>query len=138
VPGGAVLRANQIILHPRCAAPTLHNESGAASAAPIYQMKIKLYFPPAGIEAINALGLRQKNPETLRLTTQHSASGHGAGVLLRGKSGEILDRRSFEAMHNGFGAWIECDSANTRRRVGNALACFDDDHKMIRLFAKNC
>ena len=100
-------------------------------------MKIKLYFPPAGIEAINALGLRQKNPETLRLTTQRGASNYGAGVLLRGKSGEILDRRSFEAMHTGFGAWIECDSADTKRRVGNALAGFGGSDKMIRLFCND-
>ncbi len=100
-------------------------------------MKIKLCFPPAGIEAIHALGLRQTNPETLRLTTQRGASNYGTGVLLRGKSGEILDGRSFEAMHRGFGAWIECDSANTKRRVGNALACFGDDHNMIRLFCND-
>jgi hypothetical protein len=100
-------------------------------------MKIKLCFPPAGIEAIHALGLRQTNSETLRLTTQRGASNYGAGVLLRGKSGEILDGRSFEAMHKGFGAWIECDSADTKRRVGNALACFGDDHNMIRLFCND-
>jgi hypothetical protein len=100
-------------------------------------MKIKLCFPAAGIEAIHALGLRQKNPETLRLTTRHGASNYGAGVLLRGKSGEILDGRRFEALHNGFGAWIECDSANTRRRVGNALACFCGSDKMIKLFCND-
>jgi hypothetical protein len=100
-------------------------------------MKIKLCFPAAGIEAIKALGLRQKNPETLRLTTQHSASNYGAGVLLRGKSGEVLDGRSFAAMHKGFGAWIECDSANTKRRVGNALACFGGSDKIIKLFCND-
>mgnify|MGYP001549479633 CR=1 FL=1 len=84
-------------------------------------MKIKLHFPPQGIDAIKALGLRQTNPETLRWTTQHSSSSHGIGVLLRGKSGEILDGRSFAAMHKGFGAWIECDSTETKRRVANAL-----------------
>jgi hypothetical protein len=98
---------------------------------------IKLCFPPAGIEAIKALGLRQKNPETLRLTTQHGASNYGTGVMLRGKSGEILDGRSFEAMHKNFGAWIECDSADTKRRVGNALACFGNNHNMIRLFCND-
>lgn len=84
-------------------------------------MKIKLCFPASGIEAIQALGLRQTNPETVRLTTQHSMSNHGIGVLLRGKSGELLDGHSFAAMHNGFGAWIECDSADTKRRIENAL-----------------
>lgn len=85
-------------------------------------MKIKICFPASGIEAIKALGLRQTNPETLRLTTQHALSSHGIGVLLRGKSGEILDGRSFAAMHVGFGAWIECDSSETKRRIENALA----------------
>lgn len=84
-------------------------------------MKIKLCFPASGIETIKALSLRQINPETLRLTTQHSMSNHGIGVLLRGKSGELLDGRDFAAMHKGFGAWIECDSADTKRRVENAL-----------------
>ena len=83
-------------------------------------MKIKLCFPASSIEAINALGLRQINPETLRLTTRHSMSSHGIGVLLRGKSGEILDGRTFQALQ-AFGAWIECDSAETKRRVENAL-----------------
>lgn len=83
-------------------------------------MKIKLHFSGAGIAAIKALGLRQINPETLRLTTQHSMSCHGIGVLLRGKTGEILDGRTFQALQH-FGAWIECDSADTKRRVENAL-----------------
>lgn len=84
-------------------------------------MKIKLCFPASGIEAINALGLRQLNPEKLRLTTQHNMSSHGIGVLMRGKSRELLDGRSFMAMHKAFGAWIECDSAATALRVQNAL-----------------
>lgn len=84
-------------------------------------MKIKLNFPASGIEAIKALGLRQINPETLRLVTDHPASSYGIGVLLRGKSDEILDGRSFEALAKSFGAWIECDSAATKRRVENAL-----------------
>lgn len=83
-------------------------------------MKIKLHFPASGIGDISALGLRQANPETLRLVTQHPMSSHGIGVLLRGKSGEILDGRTFEALQ-AFGAWIECDSAETKRRVENAL-----------------
>lgn len=84
-------------------------------------MKIKLHFPTESIDAIKALGLRQINPETLRWTTDHPASSYGIGVLLRGKSGEILDGRSFQAMVKNFGAWIECDSADTKRRVENAL-----------------
>jgi hypothetical protein len=83
-------------------------------------MKMKLNFTQPGLEQIAALGLRQINPETLRLTTQHSMSSHGIGVLLRGKSGEILDGRTFQALQ-AFGAWIECDSADTKRRVENAL-----------------
>ena len=83
-------------------------------------MKIKLCFPASGIEAIKALGLRQGSPETLRLVTQHPMSSHGIGVLLRGKSGEILDGRTFEALQ-AFGAWIECDSPETKLRVENAL-----------------
>lgn len=84
-------------------------------------MKIKLHFPAESIDAIKALGLRQINLETLRWTTDHPASSYGIGVLLRGKSGEILDGRSFQAMVANFGAWIECDSADTKRRVENAL-----------------
>lgn len=83
-------------------------------------MKIKLHFSADGLEQIKALGLRQTNPETLRLTTQHSMSSHGIGVLLRGKSGEILDGRTFQALQ-AFGAWIECDSDDTKRRVENCL-----------------
>ena len=83
-------------------------------------MKIKLHFSADGLEQIKVLGLRQTNPETLRLTTQHSMSSHGIGVLLRGKSGEILDGRTFEALQ-AFGAWIECDSPETKLRVENAL-----------------
>ncbi len=98
-------------------------------------MKIKLCFPSGGIEAIKALGLRQINPETLRWTTGHPDSHYGTGVLLRGKSGAILDGRSFLAMHTGFGAWIEVDSADTKRRVENALVTaasgMDDQIKVV-------
>lgn len=73
------------------------------------------------MEAIKSLGLRQINPETLRLVTDHPASNYGIGVLLRGKSGMILDGRQFERLHKVFGAWIECDSPDTKRRVENAL-----------------
>lgn len=80
-----------------------------------------MHFSPQGESAIKALGLRQRNPETLRWTAQHSQSNHGLGVLLRGKSGELLDGRAFKALHDAFGARIECDSINTKRRVENAL-----------------
>lgn len=84
-------------------------------------MKIKLYFPDESIAAIKRMGLRQMSPETLRWTAEHSASNYGLGVLLRGKSGEILDGKSFAAMVQAFGAWIETDSDDTSRRVHNAL-----------------
>ncbi len=95
-------------------------------------MKIKLRFPSAAIEGIKALGLRQINPETLRWTTDHPDSHYGVGVLLRGKSGEILDGRTFSVMCEHFGAWIECDSENTKRRVGLALASGVDDRVIVK------
>ena len=70
-------------------------------------MKIKLHFSNESTAALKGMGLRQMSPESLRWTTDHPASHYGAGVLLRGKSGEILDGRSFAAMTNAFGAWIE-------------------------------
>lgn len=84
-------------------------------------MRIKMHFPPTGAAAIKEMGLRQRNPETLRWTTDHPASSYGIGVLLRGKSGEILDGRTFMGLHKAFGAWIEVDSPDTKRRVENAL-----------------
>lgn len=96
-------------------------------------MRIKLCFPDAGIAAISALGLRQKNPETLRWTTEHPGSSYGKGTLLRGKSGELLDGNSFAALHKAFGAWIEVDSADTKRRVAKALATpeLDDEIRIV-------
>ncbi|WP_439438032.1 hypothetical protein [Salinivibrio costicola] len=84
-------------------------------------MKIKLYFPDESIAAINRMGLRQKSPETIRWTADHPQSNYAMGVLLRGKSGDILDGKSFAAMVHAFGAWIETDSEDTSRRVHNAL-----------------
>lgn len=84
-------------------------------------MRIRLHFPTASIEAVKAMGLSQRNPETLRWTNQHSSSSYGLGVILRGKSGEILDGKSFAALVTAFGAWIECDDAETKRRVEHAL-----------------
>lgn len=85
------------------------------------KMKIKLMLPPESIVALKRMGLTQRSPEVLRWTTDHSASRYGIGVLLRGKSGDILDGRAFAALANSFGAWIECDSADTKRRAENAL-----------------
>ena len=84
-------------------------------------MKIKLYFPQESLDAIRQLGLRQLSPETLRWTADHPASQHGLGVLLRGKSGDILDGNAFASLVRSFGAWIETDSDDTSRRVHNAL-----------------
>lgn len=84
-------------------------------------MKIKLYFPEESLAAIKSMGLRQMSPETLRWAANHPSSNYGLGVLLRGKSGDILDGKSFAAMVNAFGAWIEVDSEDTARRVNNAL-----------------
>lgn len=84
-------------------------------------MKIKLYFPDESIAAIKRMGLRQMSPETLRWTADHPSSSYGIGVLLRGKSGEVLDGKSFAAMAHAFGAWIETDSEDTKRRVHSIL-----------------
>lgn len=67
------------------------------------------------------MGLRQHCPETLRWTTDHPGSSYGLGVLLRGKSGDVLSGRDFAAMVYAFGAWIETDSEGTARKVRNAL-----------------
>lgn len=84
-------------------------------------MRIKLHIPEQSIATIKAMGLRQITPETLRLVTDHPASSYGIGVLLRGKSGQILDGAQFAKLHRAFGAWIECDSERTKQRVENAL-----------------
>jgi hypothetical protein len=84
-------------------------------------MRIKLHFPEQSIATIQAMGLRQTNPETLRLVTDHPASSYGIGVLLRGKSGDILDGSQFAELHYSFGVWVECDSVKTIQRVRNAL-----------------
>ena len=84
-------------------------------------MRIKLHFPEQSIAKITAMGLRQNNPETLRLVTGHPASSYGVGVILRGKSGQQLSGREFAQLVQAFGAWVECDSGKTARRVRNAL-----------------
>jgi len=98
-------------------------------------MRIKLHFPPEAIEGIKALGLRQLNPETLRLMTEHPASHCGVGVILRGKTGEILDGQTFRVLHERFGAWIECDSERTKNRVEKSLSTaatgLDDQVKVV-------
>ena len=85
-------------------------------------MRIKLHLPAESIAKITAIGLRQNNPETLRLVTDHPASSYGIGVILRGKSGHQLGGREFAQLVTAFGAWIDCDSAKTVQRVRNALA----------------
>ena len=75
-------------------------------------MKIKLHIPDSGMDAIKDLGLRQTNPETLKLVQ---------GILLRGKSGEALDSKSFAALVKNFGAVISVDSDGTRLLVVSAL-----------------
>lgn len=84
-------------------------------------MKIKLCFPSEAIAALAGLGLKQRKSETLRWTTNHPASHYGTGVILRGKSGELLDGRTFATFAEIFGAWIEVDSARMKQRVENAL-----------------
>lgn len=84
-------------------------------------MRIKLHFPASAIEAIKGMGLRQRNPETLRWTADHPGSSYGLGMVLRGKSGEVLSGSDFAAMVYSFGAWIEVDSEDAARRVRNAL-----------------
>ena len=98
-------------------------------------MRIKLHFPEQSIAAITAMGLRQNNPETLRLVTDHPASSYGIGVILRGKSGHQLGGREFAQLVQAFGAWIECDSFRTKQRVENALVTaateMDDAVKVV-------
>lgn len=90
-------------------------------------MRITLHFPAESIAALRRMGMSQRQTEALRWTTEHSASSYGSygsygsGVLLRGKSGEILDGRTFAALANAFGAWIECDTAEAKRKAENAL-----------------
>lgn len=84
-------------------------------------MRITLHLPAESIAALRRMGMSQRQNEVLRWTTDHPASSYGIGVLLRGKSGDILDGRTFAALANAFGAWIECDTADTKRRAENAL-----------------
>jgi hypothetical protein len=90
-------------------------------------LKIRLCFPIDGAKAIKSLGLRQPNPETLRLVTDHPMSRHGQGVLLRGKSGDPLDAPSFAVLQANFGAWVEVDSYATKERVISALGLTNPD-----------
>lgn len=97
-------------------------------------MRIKLYIPEERLAGLKALGITQSSRETLRWTTDHPASNYGLGVILRGKSGEILDGRTFALMVCIFGAWIETDSESTQRKVRNALATAAvgvDDHVKV-------
>lgn len=84
-------------------------------------MMIRLHIPAESIAALKRMGLNQRPVEVLRWTTDHPSSSFGIGVILRGKSGELLDGRTFAALHHAFGAWIEVDGADTKRRTQNAL-----------------
>jgi hypothetical protein len=81
-------------------------------------MRARLVFPAEVIDSLKRQGLRQRSPERLRWTDQHLASGYGNGVLLRGKSSDVLDGFQFRALRNAFGAWIETDN---KERVACAL-----------------
>ena len=82
-------------------------------------MRIKLHFPPAGMDTIREMGMRQSNPETLRLVANHPE--YGRTVVVRGKSSDVLDGQVFLTLHRKFGAWIEVDSDTTKRRVAAVL-----------------
>jgi hypothetical protein len=84
-------------------------------------MKIKIFFPAESVKRISMLGFRQSQNETLMWTNRHPLSNYGQGVLLRGKSGQILEPYGFKNLVEQFGAWIECDSAIAVERVKRAL-----------------
>ncbi|MBI5815903.1 MAG: hypothetical protein HZB29_09870 [Nitrospinae bacterium] len=102
-------------------------------------MKIKLRFPADSLAAIARMGLRQKSPETLRWTADHPDSSYGIGIILRGKSGDRLGGKEFAVMRQRWGAWIEVDSAETKRRAANALylALTDTPEDAIRVVEEN-
>ena len=78
-------------------------------------MKIKLRFDPHELELIHDLGLRQANPETLRLVQNHPVFQRT--VLLRGKTNHELEPRHFEILVQEFCAYITVDSAATQDKV---------------------
>ena len=96
-----------------------------------------MHFPENSIAAIRDMGMRQMNPETLRWTANHPNSSYGIGVILRGKSGLVLDGKTFEGLHKAFGAWIEVDSEETKRKVQNSLVTavtqLDDQIKVVEV-----
>lgn len=81
-------------------------------------MRARLIFPPEALAVIRRQGFRQRSPERLRWTTEHSASRYGGGVLLRGKSSEILDGYQFRILRDTYGARIETDD---QQKVARAL-----------------
>jgi hypothetical protein len=92
-------------------------------------MRARLVFPAEVIEGLKQQGLRQRSPERLRWTDQHSASSCSNGVLLRAKSSDVLDGFQFRALRNAFGAWIETDN---KERVARALGvpCLDKSNEL--------
>lgn len=65
-----------------------------------------------------------ERPRALRWTTAHPASSYGGGVLLFGKSSELLDGATFRALRDGRGARLETDRPDRARR---ALALMQDE-----------
>jgi hypothetical protein len=73
-------------------------------------MRTRLVFSQAAIDSLRASGLRQRNPERLWWTNEHSASQYGSGVLLRGKFGDIFDGAQFRELRDALGVVIETDN----------------------------
>ena len=85
-------------------------------------MRVRLVFPPGAVDEIRAMGLRHSGAEKLRLVMDHPGSHHGLGVLLRGKSGDLLDGATLAVLRARWGAWIEVDDARVQAHVRRALA----------------
>jgi hypothetical protein len=81
-------------------------------------MRTRLVFSQAAIDRLRASGSRQRNPERLWWTNEHSASQYENGVLLRGKFGDIFDGAQFRELRDAFGVVIETDNLE---RVAQAL-----------------
>ena len=60
-----------------------------------------------------------ERPRALRWNVKHARSSYGRGVLLFGKSSEILDGAMFRALRDGRGAWLQ---TNRPDRARSALA----------------
>lgn len=84
-------------------------------------MKIELYFPTESIADIRQFYSNQTSSETLRWTTHHPLSSYCQGVMIRGKSREVLDGMSFTIMVRFLNAWIETDSEEISSKVRSAI-----------------